>query len=396
MDIFPPALASTPPVAGQPAPEFAPVTYQQEWIWNLLVGENPLNFIARTYAWRLRGFIDVEVMRSCVEAMSKKHALLRTGIAIDMGAPQLHMHASNECRLEIVDLYRAERSDAENEVRRLLEGLAYRNPVLPARSSFELRVLAMEECDHVLAVTMHHMFTDLTSLRLLLEELWHRYTDLLHNRAPAFQSVQMQYHEYAAWQRSTHHHWLATHEDYWRTKLSGAKRFRLPVDSELARGVAANSLAELKESFGPALTSAIVAVARRERTMTPMVILASYAVVIGCWSDQRNLAIPFNVSGRHLPMHEAMLGPLGQMLFITIELSGAESLCDVLRAIGQEFSLAHEHLDFAKISIRHPELLESGFLQYLSWNPAELAGLLERKRDKHAHHIKAERFIFNE
>jgi hypothetical protein len=273
-----------------------------------------------------------------------------------------------------IDLANSDGNSAESEVARALHALSTRPLDLSSPSLFDVSVMKLAEHAHVLALTMHHMLTDLTSLSLVFRELWHTYSNLALGRNYPLADVSFQYTDYAIWQRGNSRDWEGKSRRYWDDKLRDTSRIPWPLHGR-SRVTRRNSLGEQAISVGERLTAEVFDRARKLQTTPAMMVLACYAVALRHWCRQNTFVVPFNISGRDRVELTDMIGPLGQMLFIKVTMSGQETFSDLVAIVSEEFQTAHDHLDFAKLSMESPELLKSGFLQWLPWNPAERAGM---------------------
>lgn len=350
-----------------------PLTYQQEWIWSLLNKNNTLEFLQRTYAWRLSGQLDTALLSASLDAVFGRHDSLRTTIRVTHAGPAQHVHEPCSGRMKLINCNSSD-SDAETEADRTLHALSVRPVDLTSSSLVDVTVLKLASNEHLMVVTMHHMLTDLTSLSIVFRELWLSYGQLALGKNYFPPEVSLQYTDYAIWQRNTHRHWVERNRRYWADKLRGAIGLTWPVDGRM-NVTRRNALGKQTISVGERLSAALFSLAQQEQTTPAMVVLACYTAALRHWCQRSTLVIPFNISGRDRAELANMIGPLGQMLFLKVSLTGEETFSELLKITTEEFQEAHDHLDFAKLSLESPELLKGGFLQWLAWNPAERAGM---------------------
>ena len=88
-----------------------------------------------------------------------------------------------------------------------------------------------ESKDHILLVVMHHIVTDGWSMGVFNRELKELYKSYSEGKESNLQELNVQYVDYAGWQRS----WLKDdlYEEqvgYWKEKLKGIKPLELPTD----------------------------------------------------------------------------------------------------------------------------------------------------------------------
>jgi len=365
--------ASAPFQASRSHSRAVPLTYQQEWIWSLLNENNALEFLQRTYAWRLSGQLDTALLSISLDAVVSRHDSLRTTIRVTREGPAQHIHEPGSGRMKFVNCNSGD-GNAETESTCALHALSMRPVDLSSSSFFDVTVMKLASNEHLLVLTMHHMLTDLTSLSIVFRELWHSYSHRALGRDYSPADVSLQYTDYAIWQRNTHRDWVEKSRGYWVDKLRGATGLTWQVDGGM-KATRRNALGEQTISVGEKLSAALFGLARQEQTTPAMVVLACYTAALRHWCQRSTLVIPFNISGRDRAELANMIGPLGQMLFLKVSLTGEETFAELLKIMTEEFQTAHDHLDFAKLSLESPEFLKGGFLQWLAWNPAERAGM---------------------
>lgn len=364
------AVTTVPTHSLGPSPPlyYTPVTYQQEWMWNTLRNGNTLDFIRRTYAWRVAGPLDLDILGESVATLVTRHTILRTRVDEINGEPVQGIHEARHCRLMHVSPLT---NISDIAARKLIEQrIKDTRASLFAGTSFTIGIVSLSQSVSILTISMHHMCTDLTSLQLLFHQLWQTYGEIKLKISAATEES-LQYSDYAIWQRGSQRDWTNLHSEYWKQKLSGGTCVRLPP-SELAADSIPHNLGEVSTSFCSQMATDINQFARRQRTMPAFVALTSYLIALSCWTNTTDLLVPFNVSGRHVGAHQRMIGPMGHMLFVRVQLARYQSFSDCLDAVFREFTTAQEHLDSARLSCVQPELLQGGFFQWLSWDPAEL------------------------
>src|SRR4029077_20321310 len=85
------------------------------------------------------------------------------------------------------------------------------------------RLIQLDEEEHALLITMHHIVSDGWSMGVLVNELSALYGTFLRREDDPLPELAVQYADYAAWQRK----WidggiLREQAEYWKTALAGA------------------------------------------------------------------------------------------------------------------------------------------------------------------------------
>src|SRR5262249_57419852 len=96
---------------------------------------------------------------------------------------------------------------------------------------FRVRLLKLDETDHVLTLTLHHIVTDGWSMRILRREISAVYAALVGGRPSPLAPLPVQYSDYARLQRQLLEGEVCEQQlAYWRRKLAGITPLELPTD----------------------------------------------------------------------------------------------------------------------------------------------------------------------
>src|SRR5262249_39415074 len=151
------------------------------------------------------------------------HEALRTRIEVQDGQPVQVIEEWEALSLDVSDLTSLPRKEREETARRTAReeaGIGFdlrRGPLL------RVRLLRLEEAQHVLLYTMHHIVSDGWSIGILSREVRELYRAYCTGRSSPLKELEVQYADYAVWQRK----WLQGEAlerqlDYWRAQLGEA------------------------------------------------------------------------------------------------------------------------------------------------------------------------------
>src|SRR6185369_7128390 len=162
----------------------------------------------------------------------RRHEVLRTTFQMSAEEPE-QVIASEPCfQLPAIDLSTLPEAARAREVQVWATAEAARPfdlSVLPLLRATLLRLAAGE---HILLLTMHHIISDGWSLGLLVKEMAVLYQAFSHERPSPLPPLEIQYADYARWQRQQIRGALLDEQlTYWREQLSGAPAvLGLPTD----------------------------------------------------------------------------------------------------------------------------------------------------------------------
>src|SRR5215207_5363059 len=148
----------------------APLSFAQQRLWFLerLDQGTPLHNMSRLI--RLRGTLDVAVLHRTLEAIVARHEALRTTIVAADGVPMQIVSPPSTVPLGITDLRGLAQPAREAEAHRLVSEEARRPFDLTHGPLFRTVLLRLDDREHLLVLSMHHIISDGWSREVLSRE----------------------------------------------------------------------------------------------------------------------------------------------------------------------------------------------------------------------------------
>jgi amino acid adenylation domain-containing protein len=314
-----------------------PASFGQDRLWLLhqLAPESTAYHLAA--GLRLRGPLDVAMLRRAVASVIARHEALRTTFGLaDSGALVQLIHESGGVEL-------AECGVTEAEVANRATALATRPFDLSTGPLLRTELCRVSDDDHRLLFVVHHIVADGWSLPLLLGELGEFYRAGRTGTPCRLPILPIQYADWAVWQRES-----ATGDGaspaYWRDQLAGAGPVELPTDRPRP-AIPRSRGAELPVQIPPAIAAAVRQVATRARATPFMVLLAALAATLSRWCRQDDLIIGTPASGRTVREAEGLVGYFINTLPLRIDLSGDPTFGGLLDRVRSLCLGAYAHQD---------------------------------------------------
>lgn len=339
-----------PRATGCPAPLTALQVRWRKWITQ----ENGGLSQRICTAMRVSGLLRVDLLRTSLEVVFRRHESLRTRIVLIDGVLAQIVDASCDLKLDVIDLSEVSPSTAESRVLRCSEEFSREKIDLSVGPLFAAKLFKLSVSEHVLILALDHMITDGVSNNIVCREIWTAYHQLVRGLAPSLPQLPVQFADYAVWQQRTYGAWLRRHELYWRRRLAGAPKIQIPIEDRLIE-VKNPVGATLEIPFGDALSARLRIVARREGVLLPVVVLTIYLAAMSHWCNQRDLVLTFLSNARYRPELQGMVGFLANVLYLRVEVTDDDSLSTLLKRVNFEFHSAYEHQDFGWVPDLVPE-----------------------------------------
>jgi amino acid adenylation domain-containing protein len=311
-------------------------------------------------ASRLRGPLDVEIMRRVVNELVVRHESLRTTFAVVDGQPMQVITPELKIPLIPVDLAALPEDEREAEALRLTtEDFATpfdleRGPLV------RIGLIKLADDDYVMHVNMHHTVTDRWSGAIFERETGLLYQALANGQPSPLPPLPIQYADYAVWQRERMQGEIYQKQvAYWKQQLAGAP-YVLEVPTDYTRPPFQTFRGARTFAVYPKrLLDALRDVCRREGVTMFMLALAAFKTLLYRYTGQDDVLVGATFANRNRPELDNLVGYLLNLLVFRSNLSGDPTFRELLKrereaAVG---AFAHQDLPFGKLvqELRPPQ-----------------------------------------
>ncbi|WP_280785253.1 condensation domain-containing protein, partial [Rhodococcus opacus] len=386
------AAGARTPLVPRTRPEHIPLSYAQQRIWflNRFDPHSPVYNIP--FAVRLSGTMDTAALLAAIADVVDRHETLRTIYPESEAGP----HQVVVPAAEISGGF-ATAAVTENELATRLLSMA--SAEFDVTTSVPVRAALFETADneHVLAVVLHHICADGSSIAPLARDLMAAYTARTHGNPPAWSAPTVQYADYTLWQREL----LGSDDDpksllaqqltYWRTTLDGLPE-QLELPGYRTRPVTSHRGRTHAFTIDAPTHRAAAELARQHTATVFMVLHTAFAIFLARTSGTADIAIGTPVAGRGDPALDDLVGMFVNTLALRTPVDAASSFTQLLTTVRETDLAAFEHADvpFERVvqalnptrsTTRHPLFQVMLVFQNQEHPKIELAGLTARIED---------------
>jgi amino acid adenylation domain-containing protein/FkbM family methyltransferase len=344
-------IARPPVIPRQDQGKEVPLSFAQQRIWFLtrLAPDSPAYNIAG--AIRILGPLDSERIERSIDLVVSRHDILRTSFEENDGRPLQKGQPEIRFKLQRLDL-------ASSEDAGLTRAKAIASEF--ARRVFDLTrpplvaglLIRLNDSEHVLALSMHHIVSDGASIDLFFRELSALYEACGSDGQPTLPELQLQYADYAAWQCE----WLQgdvleREIGYWKRTLDGGgEPLQLPIDRPRPLTQSFNgSTVELNISED--IEGAARQLGRQEASTLFMTLLAAFHALLHKYTGQEDISVGVPVANRGLPETEDIIGFFVNTVVIRARIdrhAGFNALVAQIRERAIE-AYSHQDIPFEKL-----------------------------------------------
>ena len=281
---------------------------------------------------RVRSKLNVDALKSAVQALVDRHEILRTSYGDVDGVVCQKIAGLGVGIFDVKPI-----SPQTNEELDAVVNAEHRRPFDLARGSvFRVSLLTRNDTDHILLITPHHIAIDGWSGVILVDELFKLYAEASGGPPANLSKPALDYSDYCAWQSAI----LAGPEgdrlwDYWKRAIAAPRTpLNLPADRPRP-AIKTFDGASVRFLLEPAVTGRIKQLARREATTPFVVLLACFHTLLYRLTGAEDIIIGTPALARKKSQFLRILGDFINSLPLRAFLASDMKFCDLVQQLHQ-------------------------------------------------------------
>lgn len=334
-----------------------PLSFSQKRLWFLDQLEGPSKNYLISIAVKISGHLIASSLDKALVKVIQRHAVLRSIYLEKNGQPTAHILPSPNSLLTIQKI--PANSDLDSEINQwLLDENS--QPInlsldLPIRAS----LLEIGVDRWVLAITVHHIAADESSMIILQQELMQLYIAEINDLGNTLPQLTLDYADYAVWQqRYLTTEILNKQLSFWKTQLQGApKLLNLPIDkprpaSQRYRGQTSEFLIDAS------LTHSLKKLCHKSDTTLFMSLLACYGALLAMYTNHDDIVIGTPITHRNRSELNGLIGFFVNTLPIRLKLNQEMSSMSLLGLVRKTILEGFNNQDApfeSIVEVVHPE-----------------------------------------
>ncbi|VVQ08059.1 Linear gramicidin synthase subunit B [Pseudomonas fluorescens] len=317
---------------------------------------------------RLRGELDEDALRASFQQLIERHESLRTRFFERDGVALQQVDAAAGFNLQLIDISDLPAAEREVRAQQIREDEARTRFDLEKGPLLCVKLVRLDDEDHQLLVTMHHIIADGWSLNVLIDEFSRLYAAASQGQQALLAPLPTQYADYGSWQRQ----WLAQGEGerqlaYWKDRL-GDEHPTLSLATDHPRSAQQlHSAARHTVRLGAPLSDAVRQTARAHESTAFMLLLAAFQTLLHRYSGQCDIRIGVPNANRPRLETHGLIGFFINTQVLRTEVDSRLPFVELLAQTRQAAlgAQAHQDLPFEQLLEAFPQAREQGLFQVM-------------------------------
>ncbi|HWH90152.1 MAG TPA: non-ribosomal peptide synthetase [Pseudomonas sp.] len=317
---------------------------------------------------RLRGELDEDALRSSFQQLIQRHESLRTRFFERDGVALQQVLAAAEFDLQLIDISDLPEPEREVRAQQICEEEARTRFDLEKGPLLSVTLVRLDDEEHQLLVTMHHIIADGWSLNILLDEFSRLYAAATQGATATLAALRVQYADYGSWQRQ----WLAQGEGerqlaYWKAQL-GEEHPTLELATDHPRSARqTHCAARHSVRLSSQLSAAIRRTAQAHEATPFMLLLAAFQSLLHRYSGQRDIRIGVPNANRPRLETQGLIGFFINTQVLRAQIDARQPFAELLSQTRQAAldAQANQDLPFEQLLEAFPQAREQGLFQVM-------------------------------
>ena len=353
---------------------------QRMWFQDQLGGKSATsNNIPVTI--KINGSLQVSILEKSIREIIQRHESLRTTIKT-INKQLIQVISENvSFSLPLIDLRSLTPIERERKAQKLILEEACKPFDLTGNLFLRVKLLRLDETEHLMLITMHHITADAWSIGVFFRELNLLYQAFAKEKSVSSKDethkplakLPIQYADFAVWQRQYIQGKILEQElSYWKQQLQGAPSL-LQIATDRTRPPSHSFNGRTQGLVLPKnLTELLKTLSQQTGATLFMTLLAALKTLLYRYTNQEDILVGSPMANRHQPEVEGLIGCFINTIVLRTNLSGNPTFRELLNRV-REVSLgafAHQNLPFEKLvdelqlprNLSHPPLFQVMFV----------------------------------
>jgi len=330
-----------------------PLSFSQQDVWKqnqnqIMPHDTSYNLC---HCYQLEGSINIGILEQSFNEIIRRHAILRTTFLEKNGVPMQAIATNGSLNIKMLDLSHLQRQEWLGEVGRLQLKEEDTPFYLKQGPLWRMKLLRFSESFYVLMLSIHHIVFDARSIDVLFKELAFLYKSFIMGEPSPLKPLSIQYADFSHWQREFFTpNVLQDRYQYWQQLLANKPdQLMLPTNKPSTPSQTRQTYSGGIEMYelSSELTQQLRSLGQSQGSTLPVVLLASYFVLLYQYSVQEDIVIGAPMSKRNHGQVEPLIGYFSGMSVLRINLAGKPNFLEILVRAHKMMQDAMENQDLS-------------------------------------------------
>jgi natural product biosynthesis luciferase-like monooxygenase protein/amino acid adenylation domain-containing protein len=315
------------------------------WFLDQFLSNNSANTLTRHI--HIDGPLRADALRTAFSMLVKRHDAFRTAFRYHDGTLMQSIAPSVEMPFTVDDFSHLTVEEQRASVLQRATLLAQERFDLSCAPLMRAVLIHNSKENHVLLIAVHHIISDGWSLGILLRELSQAYDAAVSGTTYDLALLPFNYLDYTRWAQSqTRLRALELQSSYWGRQLADANwELNLPSASVRNSRFTGNGSKLGGLYLSGQLYERLKEFVGEVRTTPFVVLLASFAVLLGRWCNQRDIVIGTQIAGRDLDGTENVVGCFLNTLALRVRFADDPTFLDLVTRVKDTVLDAFDNAD---------------------------------------------------
>ncbi|MBD1582659.1 non-ribosomal peptide synthetase [Pseudoalteromonas sp. S16_S37] len=319
-----------------------PLSFSQQRLWFIDQLQGHSSQYNLQGIFKLHGELNRNALEAAFNNIIDRHRILRFNYKVEQGGDAVQFESALATfSLVFHDLISLDAEHQRNRIAQIIESDYHHSFDLERDLMIRGQLIRLQNTEHMLIVTMHHIVSDGWSIDILCKELTQFYSQRLRANEQPYQLLANSYVDFVYWQRNKFQTSDNTSDlDYWRSKLTGIpKVHELPTDrARRNQSLAGGAL--YCEALPASLEGKLRNYIKASGHTLFLVLQTAFCVWLSRLSQQQTVALGTPVSGREISEFEPLIGNFINTLVLFNEVDSDNTFSQTLSSCKQTLNEA--------------------------------------------------------
>ncbi|MGG4146716.1 amino acid adenylation domain-containing protein [Paenibacillus algorifonticola] len=301
---------------------------------------------------KLVGRVDLNSLKQTFDAIVNRHEILQMVYRNREHEVECCRHSNPVVAIAEKSVKAFTRKQLEEKIEDFVHKEVHSPFDLASDLPIRVTLLSASNKEHYLIIVVHHIVSDMWSLRVMNKEIECFYNAFARGRQPELPELPVQYMDYAVWQRNLLEGKVTERQtQYWKEELAGAPPCLLLM-TDFPRPDVQTYNGKVHKFIIPEGMAGKIQTLASEEAITPFVFsLTAFALLLNRYTQSDDIVIGSPVAGRTHKEVEDLMGLFINTLAIRVRLEGNPRIRELLQTVKKTVmgAVANQELPFEKL-----------------------------------------------